>query len=58
MLRFGCESCLLSNIQFSELCFELIANRLLQDPEDGGESQLLQQLEICEFLVAFWKKFL
>lgn len=53
MLCFGCESCLLADLKFSEMCFELISNRLIQDSDENGELHLIQQLEICQFLVIF-----
>lgn len=50
----GCESCLLSNAAFAPFCFQLISEKLLEDPSTstvGGVERIDQQLEMCRFLV-------
>uniref|UniRef100_A0A915EPK3 UBA domain-containing protein n=1 Tax=Ditylenchus dipsaci TaxID=166011 RepID=A0A915EPK3_9BILA len=54
MLSLGCESCLLAHQSFGPFCFQLIAEKLVEDPGDGGEAHLNNSLRS----VHFWEKLL
>ncbi|KAI1727412.1 dos2-interacting transcription regulator of RNA-Pol-II domain-containing protein [Ditylenchus destructor] len=58
MLSSGCESCLLAHQSFAPFCFQLIAEKLLEDPSDGSEEHLKQQIKICAFLIKACHAFL
>ncbi|KAI1712614.1 SCP-2 sterol transfer family domain-containing protein [Ditylenchus destructor] len=58
MLSSGCESCLLAHQSFAPFCFQLIAEKLLEDPSGGSEEHLKQQIKICGFLTPMKRYYL